>query len=103
MPPSSSPTFSTDSIGREGFFYVGGEYAGAPGKEVMHGAMYVEAMVPKQIRQKYPIVFFHGNGQTGTGRRQTPAGRPAWEYYLINQGYALNMGDNQDGSTSPCL
>ena len=65
MPPASIPTFSTDNLAREGFFYVGGKYVGAPGKEVMHGAMYVEVMVPKQIRQRYPVVFFHGNGQTG--------------------------------------
>jgi hypothetical protein len=57
-------------------FYVGGEYAGPAGKEVMHGPMYVEVMVPKQIKQKYPIVFFHGNGQSGTvweaKRRRAP-------------------------------
>ena len=44
----------------------------------MRGAMYVEVMVPKQIRSPYPVVFFHGNGQTAsTGcRRRTavPAG-----------------------------
>ena len=84
MPPSAIPTFSTDNIAREGFFYVGGKYAGEPGKEEMHGAMYVEVMVPKQIRQKYPIVFFHGNGQTGTIWKQTPDGRPGWAYYLID-------------------
>ncbi len=43
-PPSSIPTFSTEKIAREGFFYVGGRYVGEPGKEVMHGAMYVEVM-----------------------------------------------------------
>jgi len=55
MPSASRiPTFSTENLGREGFFYVGGQYTGPAGKEVMHGAMYVEVMVPKQIRQKYP-------------------------------------------------
>ena len=52
MPPAVIPTFSTENLGREAFFYVGGEYTGPAGKEVMHGAMYVEVMVPKQIRQK---------------------------------------------------
>ncbi len=37
MPPASIPTFSMDNVGREGFFFVGGKYEGAPGKEVMHG------------------------------------------------------------------
>lgn len=101
MPPSSIPTFSTDNIGREGFFYVGGQYAGEPGKEEMHGAMYVEVMVPKEIRQKYPIVFFHGNGQSGTIWKQTPDGRPGWAYYLINQGYVVYMVDYPARGRSP--
>jgi pimeloyl-ACP methyl ester carboxylesterase len=101
MPPASIPTFSMENVGREAFFYVGGEYAGPPGKEVMHGAMYVEVMVPKQIKQKYPVVFFHGNGQTGTVWKQTPDGRPGWAYYLINQGYVVYMVDYPARGRSP--
>jgi pimeloyl-ACP methyl ester carboxylesterase len=101
MPPASIPTFSMDNVGREGFFYVGGEYAGPAGKEEMHGAMYVEVMVPKQIKQKYPIVFFHGNGQSGTVWKQTPDGRPGWAYYLINQGYVVYMVDYPARGRSP--
>jgi pimeloyl-ACP methyl ester carboxylesterase len=101
MPPASIPTFSTDNLGREGFFYVGGHYVGAPGHEEMDGAMYVEVWVPKQIRQKYPIVFFHGNGQTGAVWRQTPDGRPGWAYYLINQGYVVYMVDYPARGRSP--
>jgi pimeloyl-ACP methyl ester carboxylesterase len=101
MPPASIPTFSMENVGREAFFYVGGEYAGPPGKEVMHGAMYVEVMVPKQIKQKYPVVFFHGNGQTGAVWRQTPDGRPGWAYYLINQGYVVYMVDYPARGRSP--
>ena len=69
MPPPSIPTFSTENLGRMSHFYVGGHYVGAPGKEQMDGAMYVEVWVPKQIRQPYPVVMFHGNGQTDVGRR----------------------------------
>src|SRR4029077_9556804 len=101
MPPSSIPTFSMENVGGEAFFYVGGEYAGPAGKEVMHGAMYVEVMVPKQIKQKYPVVFFHGNGQTGTVWKQTPDGRPGWAYYLINQGYVVYMVDYPARGRSP--
>ena len=56
-PGPAIPTFSTAEIGREGHFYVGGHYVGEPGKETMHGAMYVETWVPKNIRHPYPIVF----------------------------------------------
>src|SRR5215212_8263905 len=66
LPPASIPTSSTENLGRMAHFYVGGEYVGEPGKEQMDGAMYVEVWVPKQVRQPYPVVLFHGNGQSGT-------------------------------------
>jgi pimeloyl-ACP methyl ester carboxylesterase len=92
-PPTSIPTFSTEDIARTGFFYAGGKYVGEPGKEVMDGAEYVEVMVPKKIRHPYPIVFFHGAGQTGTDWLQTPDGRPGWAYFFIKQGYTVYMVD----------
>jgi hypothetical protein len=56
-PGAAIPTFSTAEIGRQGHFYVSGHYVGEPGNETMHGAMYVEVWVPKNIRHAYPIVF----------------------------------------------
>src|SRR5579863_10058471 len=56
-------------------------------------AEYVEVMVPKKIRHPYPIVFFHGAGQTGTDWLQTPDGRPGWAYFFIKQGYTIYMVD----------
>src|SRR5882757_6175605 len=100
-PPVSIPTFSTESLGRMAHFYVGGDYVGEPGKEQMDGAMYVEVWVPKQIRQAYPIVFFHGNGQSGTVWQQTPDGRPGWAHYLLNQGYVVYMVDYPARGRSP--
>jgi pimeloyl-ACP methyl ester carboxylesterase len=92
-PPPSIHTFSTEDIASTGFFYVGGKYVGTPGKEVMDGAEYVEVMVPKKIRHPYPIVFFHGAGQTGTDWLQTPDGRPGWAYFFIKRGYTVYMVD----------
>ena len=93
MPPKTIPTFSTDNIARKGFFYAGGSYWGEPGRQIMRGAMYTEVWVPKQIRYPNPIVFFHGNGQTGVDWQQTPDGRPSWAYYLMQQGYTVYMAD----------
>lgn len=99
--PSAIPTFSTENIGRQGFFYAGGRYEGGAGKEVMGDTMYTEVWVPKQIRHPYPIVFFHGNGQSGAVWRQTPDGRPGWAYYLVSQGYTLYMVDYPARGRSP--
>ena len=63
------------------------------GQKIMRGAMYVDVWVPDEIRQPYPIVMFHGNGQTAVDWMQTPDGRPGWAYYLVAQGYVLYMMD----------
>ena len=101
MPPSSIPTFPTEAIARQGFFYAGGKYVGGPGKETMGDAMYTEVWVPKQAKHRYPIVLFHGNGQTGAVWRQTPDGRPGWAYYLLEQGYTVYMVDYPARGRSP--
>src|SRR5207302_3657670 len=87
-------TFSTADIGRQGHFYVGGHYAGEPGKETMDGAMYVEVWVPKAIRHPYPILFITGGGGQGAySLLQTPDGRPGWAYDFVSQGYTVYMMD----------
>lgn len=94
VPPSSIPTFSTDNIGREGHFYVGGKYIGEPGKEIMFGAMYVEVFVPRKIRHPYPVIFIGGGaGETAVTELQTPDGRPGWAYDFVNAGYTVYVMD----------
>jgi len=93
MPSGSIPTFPTDHIGRQGFFYAGGKYVGDPGKEIMGQSMYTEVWVPKQMKHPYPYVFFHGAGETGADWRQTPDNRAGWAYYLVEQGYTVYMVD----------
>ncbi|MDP9114781.1 MAG: alpha/beta fold hydrolase, partial [Acidobacteriota bacterium] len=100
-PPSSIPTFPTANIARQGFFYAGGKYVSEPGKEIMGQAMYTEVWVPKQMKHPYPVVFFHGAGQTGAVWRQTPDGRPGWAYYLTDQGYTVYMVDYPSRGRSP--
>jgi len=75
------------------FFYVGGEYAGPPGAEVMHGQMYVEVLVPRRPSRLYPLVLFHGAGQTATNWLGTPDGRPGWGEYFVGVGYTVYLVD----------
>ena len=94
MPPKTIPTFPTDSIGAKGFFYAGGSYVtDQNGKKIMRGAMYTEVWVPKRIKSPYPMVIFHGNGQTGQDWLYTPDGRKGWAYALMEAGYVTYMVD----------
>ena len=96
IPSEGIATFSTEHLARKSAYYVGGDYVyGYGDPPVMGGQMYVDVWEPNNITQPYPVVLFHGNGQTGVGWQQTPDGRPGWAYYLLEQGYVLYMVDCQ--------
>jgi pimeloyl-ACP methyl ester carboxylesterase len=94
-PPAAIPTVSLGDVARQGFFFAGGQYVKPAGEteETMAGAMYVEVMVPRQIRSPYPVVFVHGAGQTGVDWLQTPDGRPGWAYNFLDMGYVVYLQD----------
>ena len=75
------------------FFYVGGEYAGPPGEEVMRGQMYVEKLTPRDPRCLYPVVMFHGMAQTATNWMGTPDGRLGWAEHFARDGYTVYLID----------
>jgi len=87
------PAFDQSAVGQRGYFYVGGTYAGEPGKETMHGQMYVEVVAPKEVRRPYPLVLIHGAAQTATNWMGTPDGRKGWADYFVEQGYVVYMVD----------
>lgn len=74
-------------------FYVGGRYAGEKGKERIEGAMYVEHLRPTETTQPYPIVLFHGAGQTAMNWLTTPDGREGWAPYFLNRGFEVFLID----------
>jgi pimeloyl-ACP methyl ester carboxylesterase len=88
------PNNETDAlnIGHD-FFYVGGEYVGPTGREVMDGQMYVEVLRPAQVTRPYPLVFVHGTAQTATNWLKTPDGRPGWAYVFAELGYEVYLVD----------
>jgi pimeloyl-ACP methyl ester carboxylesterase len=83
--------FDQSAVGQRGYFYVGGQYIGEPGKEIMRGQMYVEVVAPRQVRRPYPLVLIHGNAQTPTNWMGTPDGRKGWTDYFVEQGYIVYM------------
>jgi len=85
------PAHDQSAVGARGYFYVGGVYAGEPGKETMHGQMYVEVVAPKKLRRPFPLVLIHGAAQTATNWMGTPDGRKGWADYFVEQGYIVYM------------
>jgi len=80
------PSHDQSTIAGRGYFYVGGSYVGEPGKRVMHGQMYVEVLIPREPRHRYPLVLIHGAAQTATNWLGTPDGRPGWADFFVGRG-----------------
>jgi pimeloyl-ACP methyl ester carboxylesterase len=99
--PSSIFMHDLSHFSAHGYFYVGGQYIGEAGKEVMAGQMYVEVYKPKEVKKPYPLIFFHGNYQTGTNWMGTPDGRKGWLHYFIEQGYIVYIVDQPSRGRSP--
>ncbi len=97
----SLPAFGQQTFSTRDYFYVGGKYTRPPSNEVMAGQMYVEVLRPRQVVQKYPLVFFHGAGQTATNWMGTPDGRVGWADYFLAQGYVIYLVDQPARGRSP--
>lgn len=80
-------------IAQQGFFYVGGEYRESADRQIMSGQMYVQFQIPADRTQPYPVVMWHGGGQTGTNFMGTPDGRKGWGDYFLERGYAVYIVD----------
>jgi len=90
---SASGVAAQRAMSTRDFFFVGGKYVGEGTTEVMTGQMYVEVLRPARVTKRYPLVFFHGAGQTATNWITTPDGRPGWADYFLNQGYVVYLVD----------
>ena len=98
---TSTLAFGQHAPSTREYFYVGGKYTGGADKQVMSGQMYVEVLRPARVNQKYPLVFIHGAGQTGTNWMGTPDGRDGWADYFLNQGYVVYIVDQPARGRSP--
>ena len=85
------PAFDQSAVGQRGYFYVGGQYIGEDGKNIMRRQVYVEVVAPKDVRHLYPLVLIHGNAQTATNWMGTPDGRKGWADFFVEQGYIVYM------------
>ncbi len=90
FPQTPSPGIA---ITEQGYFFVGGKYTTTKDGQIMTGQMFVQYQIPRERRHPYPIVMWHGGGQTGTNFLGTPDGRRGWADYFLEQGYAVYVVD----------
>ena len=80
-------------IADQGYFHVGGHYTKTKDGQIMVGQMFVQYQIPQDRKSPYPVVMWHGGGQTGTNFISTPDGRRGWADYFVRQGYAVYVVD----------
>ncbi len=80
-------------IAKQGYFFVAGRYSTAKDGPIMTGQMFVQFQIPQRQTHRYPVVMWHGGGQTGTNFLGTPDGRPGWAEYFLREGYAVYVVD----------
>jgi pimeloyl-ACP methyl ester carboxylesterase len=80
-------------VAEQGYFFVGGRYAKTKDGQIMAGQMHVQYQIPQDRKHPYPVVMWHGGGQTGTNFLGTPDGRKGWADYFLERGYAVYVVD----------
>ncbi|MFP3042528.1 alpha/beta fold hydrolase [Treponema primitia] len=55
--------------------------------------MYVEVYIPSVSSEPYPLILFHGGGQTGVNWMGTPDGRMGWLDVFLRMGYTVFVVD----------
>ena len=88
------------TLADHGYFFVGGKYVDRDDSSFMVDGMYVEKFVPADQRQPYPVVMFHGGGQTGTNFTGTPDGRRGWVHDFLRAGYTVYVIDQPERGRS---
>ncbi len=87
------PFIRQDHVEKKSIFYVGGTYSQKEGKKHLYNQMYVEAYFPKQLLYPYPVIMFHGAGQTNVNWLVTPDGRMGWADYFVSKGFAVYLAE----------
>jgi pimeloyl-ACP methyl ester carboxylesterase len=90
---TEAPDGTRVALAEQGYFFVGGEYSRTKDGQIMTGQMHVQYQIPENRTQRFPVVMWHGGGQTGTNFMGTPDGRKGWGDYFLQRGYAVYIVD----------
>ena len=87
-------------LAKSGYFWVNPEHKKMPYGTILTGQMYVQYLIPEQVRHPYPIVLVHGGG--GQGGHYMGLGQTAgWAHYYVQEGYATYIVDRPGHGRAP--
>jgi pimeloyl-ACP methyl ester carboxylesterase len=85
----------------QGFFWVGAEPVKKDYGAIVAGQMYIQYMIPAQVRYPYPIVLIHGGGGQMTHYFGLGDGQAGWAHYYLMAGYKVYLMDRVGHGRSP--
>ena len=86
------PTETAIRLADRGYFWVGTEHKKMPYGTILRGQMYVQYLIPQQVRSPYPIVLVHGGGGSMLHYMGVD-GKAGWAHYYLQAGYPVYLVD----------
>ncbi|HJZ77695.1 MAG TPA: alpha/beta fold hydrolase [Vicinamibacterales bacterium] len=103
--PASNAAKKKDStamaLADQGFFWVGTEHKQMPYGTIISGQMYVQYLIPAQVRHPYPVVLVHGATGQMLHYMGSGDGLAGWAHYYVQEGYRVYLVDRPGQGRSP--
>jgi len=85
----------------QGFFWIGAEHKKMSYGTIISGQMYVQYLIPAQVRHPYPVVLVHGGSGQMLHYMGTGDGAAGWAHYYVQEGYRVYLIDRPGQGRAP--
>jgi len=103
--PIISPGPKKDStamkLADQGYFWVGIEQKKVDYGTILNGPMYVQYLIPQQVKHPVNVVLVHGGGGQGTHYMGRGDGETGWAHYFVQAGYKTYIVDRPGQGRAP--
>jgi len=87
-------------LANTGYFWAGAEIQKKDYGTIVFGQMYVQYLIPEQIRHPLPVVLVHGGGGQMTHYMGLD-GNAGWAHYYVQAGYQVYLVDRPGHGRAP--
>lgn len=88
-------------LANQNFFWTGTERKKMPYGTILAGQMYVQEMIPAEVKQPLPIVLVHGGGGQMLHYMGLGSGVAGWAHYYLQAGYRVYLVDRPGHGRAP--
>jgi pimeloyl-ACP methyl ester carboxylesterase len=89
----ASPDPTAMKLADHGFFWVGLEPKTMPYGAIPRGQMYVQYLIPAEVKHPYPVVLVHGGSAQMLHYMGNGDGAAGWAHYYVQAGYKVYLVD----------